>query len=118
MRATAPPSAGVHTARPYHANLARSARAPVRGEQTGKNPMQAASREPVANSMLAALPRKQYKRMLDGLESVVLTFGEVLYEPGERIRHVYFPNNSLVSLPTLVHPHLALKSALFAPQTS
>jgi CRP-like cAMP-binding protein len=59
--------------------------------------------------MLAALPRKQYQRMLDGLESVVLTFGEVLYEPGERIRHVYFPNDSLVSLLTLVDRHLALE---------
>ncbi len=71
--------------------------------------MQVASRVTAANSMLAALPRKQYQRMLDGLESVVLTFGEVLYEPGERIRHVYFPNDSLVSLLTLVDGHLALE---------
>ena len=63
----------------------------------------------VANSMLAALPRKQYRRLLGGLESVALTFGEVLYEPGERIRHVYFPNDSLVSLLTLVDNHLALE---------
>ena len=59
--------------------------------------------------MLAALPRKQYRRLLTGLESVALTFGEVLYEPGERIRHVYFPNDSLVSLLTLVDNHLALE---------
>jgi len=71
--------------------------------------MRAASRVPVANSMLAALPRKQYQRLLGGLESVALTFGEVLYEPGERIRHVYFPNDSLVSLLTLVEGHLALE---------
>jgi CRP-like cAMP-binding protein len=63
----------------------------------------------VANSMLAALPRKQYRRLLAGLESVALNFGEVLYEPGERIRHVYFPNDSLVSLLTLVDNHLALE---------
>jgi CRP-like cAMP-binding protein len=59
--------------------------------------------------MLAALPRKQYKSLLSGLESVALTFGEILYEPGERIRHVYFPNDSLVSLLTLVDGHLALE---------
>jgi CRP-like cAMP-binding protein len=59
--------------------------------------------------MLAALPRKQYRRLLAGLESVALTFGEVLYEPGERIRHVYFPNDSLVSLLTPVAGHLALE---------
>jgi len=59
--------------------------------------------------MLAALPRKQYQRLLTGLESVALNFGEVLHEPGERIRHVYFPNDSLVSLLTVVEGHLALE---------
>jgi CRP-like cAMP-binding protein len=71
--------------------------------------MRVASRVPVANSMLAALPRKQYKSLLSGLESVALTFGEILYEPGERIRYVYFPGDSLVSLLTLVDGHLALE---------
>jgi CRP-like cAMP-binding protein len=59
--------------------------------------------------MLAALPREQYQRLLSGLESVALAFGEVLYEPGERMRHVYFPGDSLVSLLTLVDGHLALE---------
>jgi CRP-like cAMP-binding protein len=59
--------------------------------------------------MLAALPRERYRRMLDGLESVVLTFGEVLYEPGERIHHVYFPSDSLVSLLTVVEGRQALE---------
>src|SRR5256885_9563181 len=71
--------------------------------------MRIASRAPAANSMLAALPRKQYQRLLTGLESVALTFGEVLHEPGERIQHVYFPSDSLVSLLTLVEGHLALE---------
>src|SRR5436309_15036123 len=71
--------------------------------------MRVASRAPVANSMLAALPRKQYQRLLAGLESVAWSFGEVLHEPGERIRHVYFPNDSLVSLLTAVEGHLALE---------
>jgi CRP-like cAMP-binding protein len=71
--------------------------------------MRAASRVPVANSMLAALPRKQYQRLLAGLESVALPFGKVLYEPGTRIRHVYFPNDSLVSLLMLVEGHQALE---------
>ena len=63
----------------------------------------------VANSLLAALPRMEYQRLAAGLEPVTLVFGEVLYEPGEPIRHVYFPSKSLVSLLTLVDGRLALE---------
>lgn len=64
---------------------------------------------PAANSLLAALPRKSYLRLLAGLDRVTLTFGEVLYEPERPIRHVYFPNDSLVSLLTLVDGRMALE---------
>lgn len=74
--------------------------------------MPAANRSAVANHLLAALPRKNYLRLLAGLEPVTLTFGEVLYEPGQPIRHIYFPNDSLVSLLTLVDGHLALEVGL------
>ncbi|MGH8660922.1 MAG: Crp/Fnr family transcriptional regulator, partial [Burkholderiales bacterium] len=67
---------------------------------------------PAANSLLAALPRRDYLRLLAGLEPVALTFGEVLYEPGQPIRHVYFPNDSVVSLLTLVDGRLALEVGL------
>lgn len=63
----------------------------------------------IGNSLLAALPRMEYQRLAAGLEPVTLTFGEVLYEPGETTRHVYFPNKSLVSLLTLVDGRLALE---------
>ena len=66
----------------------------------------------IENSLLAALPRKEYQRLLARLEPVTLTFGEVLYEPGETIRHVYFPSTSLVSLLTLVDGHLAMEVGL------
>ena len=54
--------------------------------------------EPPANRLLAMLPGKEYRRILPELKRTTLTFGEVLYDPGDRIRHVYFPNNSIVSL--------------------
>lgn len=66
----------------------------------------------VDNAILAALPRAEYRRVLALLQPVTLTFGEVLYEQGERITHVYFPNDSLVSLLTLVDRHLALEVGL------
>lgn len=66
-------------------------------------------RVPVANSLLAALPGKDYQRLLARLEPVRLTFGEALYCPGEPISHVYFPTDSLVSLLTLAEGHQALE---------
>ncbi len=44
-----------------------------------------------ANSLLAALPRRDYLHLLPSLKPVTLKFGEVLYESGQQIRHVYFP---------------------------
>jgi PAS domain S-box-containing protein len=67
---------------------------------------------PIANSLLATLPRKDYQGLLAGFEPVTLTYGEVLFEPGEPIRHVYFPNDSLVSLLTTVEGHEALEVGL------
>lgn len=64
------------------------------------------------NSLLAALSRNDRGRLIAGLEPVKLKFGEVLYEPGEKIRHVYFPRNSLVSLLVLADGHLALEVGL------
>jgi CRP-like cAMP-binding protein len=66
----------------------------------------------IANSVLAALPRKTYLRLLPGLVPVDLAFGKVLYEPGSAIRDVYFPSQSLVSLLTVVEGHLALEVGL------
>ena len=70
--------------------------------------MKAANRK-VANSLLAALPGRNYQRLLSGLETVELKFGDVLYEAGQKIRHVYFPANSLVSLLTVVDGRMALE---------
>jgi len=74
--------------------------------------MLVAYRVPVANSLLAALPREDYQLLFASLEPITLTFGEVLYRPGEPIRHVYFPTDSLVSLLTLAEGHQALEVGL------
>ncbi|MDH3505479.1 MAG: Crp/Fnr family transcriptional regulator, partial [Nitrospirota bacterium] len=66
----------------------------------------------IENNLLAALSRNDRGRLIAGLEPVTLKFGDVLYEPGEKIRHVYFPGNSLVSLLVLADGHLALEVGL------
>ena len=64
---------------------------------------------PIANQILAALSRADYKLLAPKLTLAPLPFGQVLYEPGDSVRHIYFPNDSLVSLLTLVDRHLALE---------
>jgi CRP-like cAMP-binding protein len=65
-----------------------------------------------ANSLLAALPRQDYERMRAELEPVNLVYGEVLNEPGERVRHVYFPGDAHVSLLVVLDGSNALEVGL------
>ena len=51
-----------------------------------------------ANQLLAALPAKEYARLLPKLEDISLVYAETIYEPGDIIRHVYFPDSGVVSL--------------------
>jgi CRP-like cAMP-binding protein len=52
----------------------------------------------VKNHLLAALPAAESQRWLPLLESVDLSLGQVLYESGTTLSHVYFPTTSIVSL--------------------
>jgi CRP-like cAMP-binding protein len=72
-------------------------------------PQSAKLHEPVANLLLAALPGKEYQRLQPHLKMVTLSFGEVLYESRELIRHVYFPNQGIVSLLSTVEERSTLE---------
>ncbi len=54
--------------------------------------------KPQQNRLLAALPSAVFKRFSSHLELAPMPLGEVLYEPGAQLRHVYFPTTSIVSL--------------------
>jgi CRP-like cAMP-binding protein len=50
------------------------------------------------------------------MQAVPLALGQVLYEPGGRMRHVYFPTSSMVSLVTVTNGGKALEVGLVGPQ--
>lgn len=60
--------------------------------------MQLANRASPGNRLIAALPRKERLHLVAGCEDAPLNLSEVLFEPGERIRHVHFPVSGFVSL--------------------
>jgi len=53
---------------------------------------------PSQNHLLAALPTAEFEPLVAHLERVHLPLGEMLYEPGGQLMHVYFPTNAIISL--------------------
>jgi CRP-like cAMP-binding protein len=53
---------------------------------------------PNQNHLLAALPTAEFERLVAHLELVAMPLGRILYEPGEQMRHAYFPVTAIVSL--------------------
>ncbi|HEY6132641.1 MAG TPA: Crp/Fnr family transcriptional regulator [Rubrivivax sp.] len=53
---------------------------------------------PKQNRLIAALPGAEWQRWMPQLESVEMPLGQVLYESGRTLSHVYFPTTAIVSL--------------------
>ncbi|MDO9393300.1 MAG: Crp/Fnr family transcriptional regulator [Methylotenera sp.] len=54
--------------------------------------------DPHQNHLLDALLDIDFERLNPNLELVELPLGKVLYEPGEKLKYVYFPTTCIVSL--------------------
>jgi CRP-like cAMP-binding protein len=67
---------------------------------------------PGQNHLLGDLPSKAFAGVRAECELVELTKGDVLYEAGERIRDVYFPTRSVISLVAKAAGHATLEVAL------
>ncbi len=53
---------------------------------------------PSQNHLLAVLPASEFDALAEHLEWVAMPLGKILYGPGEKLQHVYFPTTSIVSL--------------------
>ena len=61
------------------------------------NAIKAVTQPPTANQLLAALPAAEYLRLAPHLEPVDLLLGSSVYEPGDRMSHVFFPTSGIVA---------------------
>lgn len=68
------------------------------------------------NCLLMALPRVDRTRLLAAGRPVELVFAETLYEPGARIRHVYFPLDGFISDIIQTNGHAALEVGLIGSE--
>lgn len=50
------------------------------------------------NDLFRSMPKDVWDRLAPHLESIDLPLGKVLYEPGMKMSHVYFPATAIVSL--------------------
>jgi CRP-like cAMP-binding protein len=55
-------------------------------------------KDPKRNRLLAALPVEEWQRWSRHLEFIDLALGQVLYESGDPMHHVYFPTTAIISL--------------------
>ncbi|MFL9990645.1 transcriptional regulator, Crp/Fnr family [Burkholderia sp. GAS332] len=56
------------------------------------------SHHPKENHLLSVLPEAEWKRIEPHLIPVDMPLGQVVYESGDRLDHVYFPTTAIISL--------------------
>lgn len=61
------------------------------------------------NRLLAALPEKEYQNLFPKLERVALVYADNIYQPGDVISHIYFPESGIISLLSAVEENSTLE---------
>jgi CRP-like cAMP-binding protein len=86
--------------------------------QRKSNRVPSADRQRVArrNKILAALPKAEFDQLLPKMESVQLNLNEVLFRPGDRIKHVYFLTDGIVSLLTILESGTTIEVAVIGSE--
>jgi CRP-like cAMP-binding protein len=62
-----------------------------------------------ANRLLASLPDEDWHHLQPLCDTVQVEVGQVLYEPGQAIRYIYFPDDSLISLLAVADGRMTLE---------
>jgi CRP-like cAMP-binding protein len=65
------------------------------------------------NRLLAALEPEDFALLEPHLESATLALGQVLYEPGDVIRHAYFPHDAVISLVNIMEDGGSVEVGVF-----
>jgi len=73
--------------------------------------MPPARHSPNQNHLLGALPDRDFAALSPHLEPCPLALGEMLYEPGQRLHHAYFPTSAVVSLHYVTESGAAAETA-------
>ena len=68
------------------------------------------------NRLLASLPPEDFGLISANLIQVDLERGRLLYDPGDQIDTVYFPQDGVISLMTLMENGAAIESATIGPE--
>ena len=66
---------------------------------------------PSQNHLLASLSGAELERLMAHLDLVQLKLGQMLYEPGGRLQHAYFPTTAIVSLHYVMESGATAESA-------
>lgn len=71
----------------------------------------ARAKAPTMNKLLGAIDAAAFARLSPALDHVHIEHKQVLYRPGEKIRHVYFPESGVLVLVTVMENGASIESA-------